>query len=180
MTKVILDLAISLDGYVAGVHDEIDWLADFDPADYGFPEFILTVGVIVMGRRSYDLGVKQGWFNDGAYGSSPIIVISKDTPANVPEDTEFHFISSISDAYRKAKDISGNKNIYLFGGASIFQQFLNAGYVDEIHIGIAPIILGKGIRLFDNLDDKRIKLERTQLFEYPKGLTGINYRLVKN
>lgn len=180
MTKVILDLAMSLDGYIAGTHDEIDWLANFDPADYGFPEFILTVGAIVMGRRSYDLGAKQGWFNDGAYGPSPIFVISKDTPVDVPKGTEFYFVSKIDDAYEQAKAIATDKDIYLFGGASVFQQFLSAGYIDEIHIGIAPIILGRGIRLFDNLADKRIKLERVKVFEYPKGLTGINYRLIKS
>lgn len=55
MGKVILDLAMSLDGYIAGAHDEIDWLADFDPNDYGFPEFIQTVGAIITGKRSYEL-----------------------------------------------------------------------------------------------------------------------------
>lgn len=179
MAKVILDLAMSLDGYVAGMHHEIDWLADFDPNEYGFPEFIKTVGAIVMGRRSYDIGIEQGWFKDGAYGPSPIFVVSKDVPEAIPSDAEFHFVSDIHNAYKEAQVTAGQKNIYLFGGASIFQQFLNAGLVDEIHIGIVAIILGKGIRLFDNLADKRIALERIKLVEYPKGLTGINYRIIK-
>ncbi|HEX6258569.1 MAG TPA: dihydrofolate reductase family protein [Candidatus Saccharimonadales bacterium] len=179
MSKVILDLAMSLDGYVAGVHDEIDWLADFDPNDYGFPEFIKTVGAIVMGKRSYDIGIEQGWFKNNAYGTSPIFVVSKDIPKIVSDDARFYFVSDIQSAYEKAQATAGNKNIYLFGGASIFQQFLNAGLIDEIHIGIVATILGKGIRLFDNLADKRVRLERTKVVEYPKGLTGINYRIIK-
>ena len=179
MSKVILDLAMSLDGYVAGVHDEIDWLADFDPNDYGFPEFIKTVGAIILGKRSYDIGAEQGWFKDAAYGSSPIFVVSKDIPKIVSDDATFYFVSDIHSAYEKAQTAAGYKNIYLFGGATLFQQFLNGGLVDEIHIGIVAIILGNGIRLFDSLADKRILLERTKVVEYPKGLTGINYRIIK-
>lgn len=72
------------------------------------------------------------------------------------------------------------KNIYLFGGASAFQEFLTAGLVDEIRrLAIVAIILGKRIRLFDNLEDKRIVLEQLKVVEYPEGLTCINYRVVK-
>lgn len=170
---------MSLDGYIAGIHDEIDWLTDFDPNDYGFPEFIKTVGAIIIGKRSYDIGTEQGWFKDNAYGTSPIFVVSKDIPKVVSDDATFYFVSDIHNAYEKAQVAAGQKNIYLFGGATIFQQFLNAGLVDEIHIGIVAIILGNGIRLFDNLADKRISLERTKVVEYPKGLTGINYRVIK-
>lgn len=179
MGKVILDLAISLDGYIAGVHDEIDWLADLDPNDYGFPEFIQSVGAIIMGKRSYDMGVQQGWFKNNTYGTSPIFVISENTPKDISNDAEFRFVTNIHDAYDQAQIAARHKDIYLFGGARVFQQFLNASLVDEIHIGIAAVILGKGIRLFDNLEDKRIKLERTKLSESPKGLTGINYRIIK-
>lgn len=178
MGKVILDLAMSLDGYIAGMHDEIDWLADFDPSDYGFSEFIETVGAIIMGKRSYDIGIEQGWFKNNAYGPSPIFVISKEIPQTISGDAEFHFVSNIRDAYDQAQTTAVKKNIYLFGGASVFQQFLNARLVDEIHIGIVAVILGKGIRLFDNLEDRRIMLERFRLVEYPKGLTGINYRVI--
>lgn len=183
MTKVVLNIATSLDGYIAGLHDEVDWLDHYSGSgdDYGFKEFIAGVGAVIMGRRSYDLGVKQGWFKKDAYGPSPIFVISKDIPAdNVPQDTDFRFITTgIEDAYREAKEAAASKNVYLFGGASIFQQFLSAGFVDEMHLSIAPVILGKGIRLFDNLVDKRIDLERIELLEQPEGLTGIRYRIIR-
>lgn len=179
MGKVILDLAMSLDGYIAGTRDEIDWLADFDPSEYGFDEFIGTVGAIIMGKRSYDMGVQKGWFKDNAYGPSPIFVICKDIPKSISDDAEFHFVTDIQSAHQQAQAAADQKNIYLFGGASIFQQFLNADLIDEIHIGIVALILGQGIRLFDNLENRRVELERIELVEYPKGLTGINYRVIK-
>ena len=179
MGKVILDVAISLDGYIAGAHDEIDWLDAFESGDYGFSEFIESVGAIVMGKRSYDIGIEQGWFKGDTYGPSPMFVISKDVPEEISTDAEFHFVPDIKSAYEKAQEAAGQKNIYLFGGASIFQQFLNGGLVDEIYLAIVAVILGKGIRLFDNLKDKRIALEQFKLVEYPEGLTCIYYRVVK-
>lgn len=179
MGKVILHLAVSLDGYIAGAHDELDWLDPFVTGDYGFSEFIGNVGAIIMGRRSYDIGVEQDWFKDDTYGPSPMFVISKDVPEKISTDAEFHFVPDIKSAYEKAQAAAGHKNIYLFGGASVFQQFLNAGLVDGINLAIVATILGKGIRLFDNLEDKRITLKQAKVVEYPEGLTCINYRVIK-
>lgn len=180
MAKTILDLAISLDGYVAGPHDEIDWLSQFEPSEFGFDDFIPTVGAIVVGQRSYELGVAQGWFKDQAYGDAPIFVICKEKPATVSDHADFNFVTGgIKEAHEQASLAAGAKNIYLFGGASIIQQFLNSDLVDELHIGFAPVLLGKGIPLFANLEERRIQLERIKAIEFPKGLTSIYYKVIK-
>lgn len=181
MAKTILNLAISLDGYVAGTHDEIDWMSQYDdPSEFGFDEFIPAVGAIIVGQRSYEIGVEQGWFKNEAYGPSPIFVICREAPPEPSHDADFRFITDgIEDAYQKAALAAGSKNIYLFGGPSIIQQFLNKDLVDELHLAIVPVLLGRGIPLFANLRERRIQLERLQTEEFARGLTSLQYRIVK-
>ena len=180
MTKTILNMAISLDGYVAGTHDEIDWMTHYDnPNEVGFDTFIPTVGAIIIGQRSYEIGIEQGWYKDEAYGPSPIFVICKETPSEPSQDADFHFITGgIDDAFQKASQAAGNKCIYLFGGPSIVQQFINKDLVDELHLAIVPVLLGQGIPLFANLKERRIQLERLRVDEFARGLTAIQYKVV--
>lgn len=181
MAKTILNLAISLDGYVAGTHDEIDWMAQYDdPSEFGFDTFIPTVGAIIVGQRSYEIGVAQGWFKGQAYGPSPIFVICREVPLEPSQDADFRFITDgIDEAYQKAALAAGNKNIYLFGGPSIIQQFINKDLVDELHLAIVPVLLGQGIPLFANLHERRIPLERLRIEKFARGLTGIQYKVIK-
>lgn len=181
MAKTVLNLAISLDGYVAGTHDEIDWMAQYDdPSEFGFDTFIPTVGAIIVGQRSYEIGVSQGWFKDQTYGPSPIFVICREAPSEPSQDADFHFITGgIDEAYQKAALAAGNKSIYLFGGPSIIQQFINKDLVDELHLAIVPVLLGQGIPLFSNLRERRIQLERLRTEEFARGLTSLHYRVVK-
>lgn len=181
MAKTVLNIAISLDGYVAGTHDEIDWMAQYDdPSEFGFDTFIPTVGAIIVGQRSYEIGVEQGWFKDEAYGPSPIFVICREAPSEPSQDADFHFITGgIDEAYQKASQAAGDKCIYLFGGPSIVQQFINKDLVDELHLAIVPVLLGQGIPLFANLSDRRIQLERLRVDEFARGLTAIQYKVIK-
>lgn len=181
--KVILNIAISLDGYVANLDDGIDWLESYDDlSEYGFDEFIAGIGAIVMGKRSYDIGVKSGWFEGKPYGPSSVFVVCEEKPLTVPSPDlgDFVFIESgIEATYEAARHAAGEKNIYLFGGPSIVQQSLNLGLVDEMQLSIVPVLLGKGISLFANLEERRIQLERTDIKPFSKGLTAIHYRVIK-
>ena len=185
MAKTVLNLIMTFDGYVAGLHDEIDWIGSASQADSGesakwdFSEFTSKVGAIIVGRRSYELGIKLGWFKDNAYGPSPIFVLSKDTPAEISDDAEFNFVDSIDDIYAQASEAAGQKWIYLFGGPSVFQQFLNKDLVDELYITIAPILLGKGIRLFENLDERQLRLEKIEATVHPNGMIETKYRIAR-
>lgn len=181
MAKIILNLAISLDGFAAGTHDEIDWMAQYDnPSEFGFDTFLPTIGAIIVGQRSYEIGVEQGWFKDETYGPSPIFVVCKKAPAKPSQDADFHFVTGgIDEAYRNASEAAGHKNVYLFGGPGVIQQFINKDLVDELHISIVPVLLGQGIPLFANLRERRIQLERLHVTAFARGLTTIQYGVVR-
>lgn len=180
MPKIILYIAVSLDGFIADKNDSVDWLDVYGDGDYGFAAFIKNIGSIIIGKRSYDIGVKQDWYKGDTYGNNPIVVVSETVPEEVSDQAEFYFVSNIKEAYEKAAELANGKDIYLFGGASLVQQFLNSSLLDEMYIHIAPILLGSGIRLFDNLRDQRILLERLDAQTYEHGLTTIHYKVLKD
>lgn len=181
MTKAILEIALSADGYVAGLHDEQDWLEQFDdPSEFGFDEFLPTIGALVVGMRSYELGVERGWFKNEAYGPSPIFVVCKEAPENTSADADFRFVTDgIEQAYQQAVEAAGEKNVYVFGGPSIVQQFLEKNLLDEMHLHYVPVLLGQGIPLFANMSERRMQLERLDVKTFPKGLSSIYYKVVK-
>lgn len=181
MAKAILEIALSADGYVAGLHDEQDWLEQFDdPSEFGFDTFIPTVGSLVVGMRSYELGIERGWFKDQAYGPSPIFVVCNEKPESPSTDGDFRFVTTgVEDAYHQAAEAAGEKNIFVFGGPNIVQQFLEKNLLDEMHLHYVPIMLGQGIPLFAHMQERRIQLERLDLKAFPKGLSSIYYRVVK-
>lgn len=181
MTKTILEIALSADGYVAGLHDEQDWLEQFgDLSELGFDVFISTIGAIIVGNRSYELGVERGWFKNESYGPSPIFVVCKEAPESPSVDADFRFVTGgIEQAYQRAVEAAGGKNIYVFGGPSIVQQFLEKNLLDEMHLNYVPVLLGKGIPLFANMSERRIQLERLDVKVFPKGLSSIYYKVLK-
>lgn len=176
---------MTFDGFVAGEHDEMDWLHKIHKrptgsAKWDLSTFTSQVGAIIVGRRSYELGIAQGWFKNEAYGPSPIFVLCESVPANLSHDADFRFVSTgIQDAHRQASETAGDKWIYLFGGPNVFQQFLNEDLVDEMRITIAPILIGKGIRLFHNLTKRHIELEKINVTDHPNGMIETNYRIMK-
>lgn len=191
MTKTILNILITFDGYVAGTNDQIDWIGStYSPSDnpdiagkeakpWDFSAFTSQVGAIIVGLRSYEIGIEKGWFKDNAYGSSPIFVVCKQKPTVVSKDADFHFITEgIVTAHKQASKAAKDKFIYIFGGPSIFQQLLDKDLVDEMWITVAPILLGKGIRLFDNLSDRRIDLQQLKVEAHPNSMYEVRYRVL--
>ena len=189
MAYTVLNLIMTFDGFVAGPHDEIDWIGvgaspvsegSSESKTWDFSEFISKVGAIVVGMRSYELGIKQGWFKDQAYGPSPVFVLCKKAPAESSSDADFRFVTDgIEAIYREASEAAGDKWVYLYGGPSVVQQFLNKGLIDELHLTIAPIIIGRGIRLFDNLDQRYIRPEKVSGEVYSNGMIEVKYKVVK-
>lgn len=179
---------MTFDGFVAGQHDEIDWIGASAAAKptkeaskkWDMSEFTSKVGAIIVGKRSYDLGVEQGWFKNKAYGPSPIFVLCQEAPKKPSNDADFRFVTEgIDEIYKQASRAAGDKWIYLFGGPSVFQQFLNKDLVDEMHLTIAPILIGQGIRLFDNLAERHVLLENLKTTEHPNGMIEVKYRIIK-
>ena len=188
MTKVFLDMAVSLDGFTTGPSGEDGGLHNwyFDSTDDAdnktrqvIQELVNTTGAIVMGRRGYDMADQYDGFVDNTY-NVPHFVVSHTTP-NQPAkgNTSLTFVSEgIEQALEQAKTAAGTKDVCVSGGANIAQQYLHVGLLDEIQIHLVPILLGGGIRLFDNFDGQTVKLERIRVIESP-GVTHLRYRILK-
>jgi len=109
-------------------------------------------------------------------------VLTHAVPERLPKQSEsltFTFVTDgIESAIRQARVAAGDMNITVVGGASTFQQCINAGLVDELHIDIKPLLLGEGLRLFEHLDPEPIELEITSVIESPD-VTHLRFRIVK-
>ena len=170
MRKIILQLAVSLDGYIEGPNGEYDWC--FTDQDYGMSGFFKRIDSVFMGRKSYELAqtmadvemphpklteyVFSTTLNEVKPGT---ILIKKDTEAEV----------------QRIKNEPG-KDIWLFGGASLTASLLNLGLVDEMSLAVHPIILGAGKPLFSNVNN-RITLRLIDHKTYSSGLVSLTYAI---
>ena len=196
MGKVVLDMTISLDGYIAAPNVDIEqpmgdggmrlhkWLfgdgtvsatrADNEVAD----EMFVSTGAFIMGRRTFDVG-EGPWGEDGAFGMPCFVLTNREKTKVVKGPTKFTFVTDgIDSTLRQAKAAAGDKDVVVMGGASIAQQYLKAGLVDEMRIHVAPVLLCAGTRLFDNIGAEQVKLERTRVIESPFA-THLKFNVVK-
>jgi dihydrofolate reductase len=129
----------------------------------------------VWGRRTFDIAKAWGGHPPGR----PCFIVTHSVPQEwVKEGSPFIFITGgVESAIRQARQAAGDKDVVICT-ASILQQCLKAGLVDEIHIDVAPLLLGGGVRLFDNLGAQPIGLERLRVIEAP-GVTHLGFRVVK-
>lgn len=191
MALVVSDMSISLDGYVTGPNDsrenpfgdgaEVlhDWIfAAASDEDRAVVQAVLdSVGAIVMGRRSFDKNEGDGgWGDAGPLGEIPCFVVTHRTPT-VSHPPVFKFVTDgVVSAIEQAKTAAGDKVVTLHG-ASIMQQALPLGLVDEIHVHVVPVLLGGGTPLFGALDAS-IRLQRTQARATPAA-THLAYRVLR-
>jgi dihydrofolate reductase len=204
MSKTIVELSMSLDGFVAGPNDGVDKpLGDggdslfkwYYSGDTEFPlprtdmvfkisrasaellqETWPTIGAMVAGRRMFDIA--------GAWGGNPpggenCFIVTHTVPDEwVEEGSPFTFVTDgVESAIRQAKKAAGDKNVAV-SSANIAQQCIKAGLLDEIQIDLVPVLLGGGVRLFDHLGAEPIELQCTRVVEAP-GITHLIYRVIK-
>ena len=202
MGKVIFNMTTSLDGFVAGPNDSpeqglgeggealFNWYFSGDTEvslSEGTPTLkiskqsaeilknnIQRLGAGIWGRKTFDIAHAWGGHPPG----SPAFIVTHRVPQEwVYEGSPFIFVTEgVESAVRQAKEAAGDKDVVLCT-ASILQQCLNAGLVDEIHLDVAPLLLGKGVRLFDHLEIDPITLERIHAVEAP-GVTHMAFRVV--
>jgi dihydrofolate reductase len=148
-----------------------------------------NVGASVMGRNMFgpigggDWGDGQwkGWWGDDPPYHHPVFVVTHHPrdPLEMEGGTAFHFVTDgIESALDQARDASGGKDVMLWGGGQIVQEYLAAGLLDELELHITPLLLGDGSRIFDNLRDPDVQLEQVRVVEAP-GVTHVKYRSVK-
>jgi dihydrofolate reductase len=173
MRKLILGLAITLDGYIEGPNGEYDWC--FTDRDYGLSEFFARVDSIFIGRKSYEVASQHADDNNGEIvPGMPAMnqyVFSR-TLGSVGEGAVLVSGDCIAQA-RRIKQQSG-KDIWLFGGASLTASLLEEGLVDELWLSVHPILLAGGKRLFQGNDSRKM-LTLLECKAYESGLVSLRY-----
>lgn len=180
--RILLDLAVTLDGFIEGPKGEVDWCI-MDP-DMNFNHFLNQIDTILYGRKSYDL-----W---GQY--KPDIEVS-DTEKEIwelvhskkkyvfsktqkePENNVTFISENIEQEIIKLKNRPG-KDIWLYGGASLITSLINLGLVDEFRLSVHPIILGEGKPLFTDIN-QRVNLKLVETKQFSSGVVQLCYHLVK-
>jgi dihydrofolate reductase len=161
VSKVLWHTTMSVDGYIAGSGDEMDWIGDYELESPVGTEVLENTGAILAGRRWHDLAIERWDGRRGIYGGNwegPVFVITHEPPAE-PPDPEITFVGDgIERAITAAREAAGGRDVGILG-ASTAQQAVAAGLVDELVIHVVPLLLGGGIRLFGP-ELQRVRLER--------------------
>ena len=186
MGNVILGATLSLDGYINDRKGSVDALyPDLDTWRESAPgkESIQNTGAVVMGRNSFDMAENPDWFAGNYEYQVPIFVLTHRPPEKMPKQTDdltFTFVTDgIQSAVRQAKVAAGDKEVNIIGATSTARQCLQAGLADELHVDIMPVLLGGGLRLFEDIDVESIQLERIKVIELPGGRTHLRFRIIK-
>lgn len=182
MAKVVAGMTMSLDGFIdAGkVSPDFSELRDAP----SFKEMISNTGAVVMGRHVYDgMADPFMWANDDYEFQTPIFVLTHTPPENYPKGNgklSFTFITDgVESAIRQAKKAAGDKVVQVIGGANTIQECLNLVLCDELQIDITSVLIGNGLRLFENIDIDKIKLERIKVEKPTSARTSITFKVMK-
>jgi dihydrofolate reductase len=171
MLKLILSLAVSLDGFIEGPNGEYDWC--FTDQDYGLSDFFKRVDSLFIGRKSYELMQKMGEAGSAGFPKLKEYIFS--TTLDKVKEGATLIKNNIKAEVEKIKNEKG-KDIWLFGGAGLTKSLLNLGLIDEISLAVHPVILGAGKPLFSDID-KRINLKLIDTKTYSTGLVSLVYHL---
>ncbi|MEQ7124661.1 dihydrofolate reductase family protein [Actinopolymorpha sp. B11F2] len=203
MTTVTADLAMSLDGFIAGPNagvgnpagDSGEWLHAWfaglaswqerqgltggahnrDSEIIG--EWFDATGAVVMGRTMFDTG-EVPWGEDPPFKAPVFVLTHRPRPVLVRQGgTTFTFVTDgIECALDQARAAAGNRNVDIAGGAATVQQFLEAGLLDELQVHVVPVLFGQGVRLFDRLQPSLVELEKVRVVD-TADVTHLKYRL---
>jgi dihydrofolate reductase len=203
MGRVTSDMTMSLDGFITGPNDSArlglgeggerlhEWMYDLasfherhgrEGGETGTDDDILAeafenVGAYVMGRRMFDVGEKP-WGDDPPF-HGPVFVLTHNARKEAAKQggTTFTFVTDgLESALAQAREAAGEKNVSVAGGANVIQQCLAAGLLDEIQIHVAPVLIGEGRRLLENLGAEHIELEPHRVIASPE-VTHLKYRV---
>jgi dihydrofolate reductase len=216
MTRLTLDISMSLDGFIAGPNQTIaqplgeggdrlhEWVVALESfrERHGLPggettadsevvdETLRNSGATVMGRRMFSGGHggwaddpnADGWWGDDPPFHHPVFVLTHHPRESVTKQggTTYTFVTDgIESALEQARAAAGGKDVAVGGGANVVQQYLEAGLLDELQIHLVPVLMGGGVRLFDDLGTEPVELDRTRVIETP-AVTHLTYQVVKS
>jgi dihydrofolate reductase len=180
MDKVIWHVTMSLDGFIAGPDDEMQWAFGYPGPNPMADEVMQATGAILAGRRWYDVATASYDGREGIYGAAwtgPVFVLTH-RPPEQPTDPGITFLSGgVEEAVATARTAADGRNVEIFG-AETARGCLDAGLLDEIVVHLAPVLLGDGVRFHGGPGVGRVALERTAVAESGQ-LTDLRFRVVK-
>ena len=194
MQKVTSEISMSLDGFITDPNASVgsplegndpgrlhDWRFDAktDTDAAIVDEIYETTGAVLIGKRMFDVGFEP-WGDPPPFGM-PVFVVTHEERAPLPMQggTTYNFVvDGIEAALEQARAAAGDKNVSVWGGANIIRQYLKAGLLDEMQIHLIHLLLGGGIRLFEDFDPEGIELRRASSIETP-GATHLRFDVVK-
>jgi dihydrofolate reductase len=170
MRRISYQVAMSLDGYIAGPNGEFDWIV-MDP-EIDFAAMFSQFDTLLMGRHTFEMMVKQ---DNSAMPGMKTIVFSKTLQQR--DHPEVTIVGAGLDQTVASLRAKPGKNIWLFGGGSLFQSFLDAKLVDKVEVAVIPVLLGAGIPLLAS-PAKQAKLKLTAHKIYKTGIVSLTYDVV--
>ena len=191
--KVTSNISMSLDGFITGPNVRVgngmgddgdrlhDWMFDAKTeTDAAIrDELYASTGAVLIGKRMFDVGFEP-WGDPPPFGM-PVFIVTHEAREPLPMQggTTYTFVTDgIEAALELVRTAAGDKNVGIWGGANIIRQYLKAGLLDELQIDLVPMLLGRGIRLFEDLDPEGIELRRRSSIETP-GATHLRFDVVK-
>lgn len=191
---IIANMSMSLDGFIADPSDGVDrlfgWMGNGDvevPTAVDWATFRMTpasaaymreamagVGALITGRHLFD--ITHGWGGTHPLGV-PIFVVTHEPPAEWPHTDTFTFVGGVEEAVKRATEAAGDKNVVV-ASTKTAQQCLDADLLDAINVDLVPIVLGEGVRWFENFGKAPFRLENPTVIE-GDGVTHLSYRVIK-
>lgn len=180
MGKLLYSVTMSVDGFIAGPGGDMSWMTEYLGPNPTVPKLLDDIGALLVGARTFrgddpHKGTeREGKFAGGGWTGPQFVLTHRAPGTPVPDVT---FVGDLATGIAAAKAAAGDKYVNVLG-ASTARQCLAAGALDEILVFIAPVLLGDGVRLFEQPGGTRVRLERISLTEAPLA-TGIWLRVVR-
>jgi dihydrofolate reductase len=174
--KVVLYIAISIDGYIAKPNNDISFLSmvQKNGEDYGYKDFISTIDTVILGRKTYDWIMTQ--VSEFPHADKNTYIITHTARPSIGK-TNF-YTQDLKELVMQLKHQKG-KNIFVDGGAETANELLRQGLIDELILSVIPVLLGEGIRLFkDGRPEQKFELVTSRQFD--TGLVQLHYKSIDN
>jgi dihydrofolate reductase len=169
MRRIVLGLGISLDGYIARPDGSVDFL--FMPKDYSMGPFFKTIDTAIMGRKTYEAGLRMNGGKFDSYGLTCYVFSRTLPPGECPGVT---IVKESPKSFVESLRKGIGKNIWLMGGGELAREFLKDDLIDEVYLGIVPTLIGEGIPLFPSGFPQR-EFSLLENKTYGKGLIALKY-----